>query len=306
MEANPRSNRWFITINNYTSEELSFIESSNFKSKCKYMIYGLEKAPTTGTEHLHLYVRLNSRLYKATLKSLFPRACVEIARGDELQCYNYCSKNGEYKEYGQRLNKVNDYIGKTERFKIMIKDLMNKEWDEFEALYPYESFHQKKKLEEYKYSHQKLSGPWNGELKMKNIWIYGVPGCGKSRWAHQQGHKEQIYLKNATKWWDGYNDSEIRLVIIEDFPVDDKAWLINILKIWADRYPFNGEIKGGTIRITPGRWILIVTSNHSIEEVFEKCQELDIEAIKRRFHEFKMEPGSIVQWARVPQDQLDQ
>lgn len=109
------------------------------------MIYGLEKAPTTGTEHLHLYVRLNSRLYKATLKSLFPRACVEIARGDELQCYNYCSKNGEYKEYGQRLNKVNDYIGKTERFKIMIKDLMNKEWNEFEALYPYESFHQKKK-----------------------------------------------------------------------------------------------------------------------------------------------------------------
>ena len=60
------------------------------------MIYGLEKAPTTGTEHLHLYVRLNSRLYKATLKSLFPRACVEIARGDELQCYNYCSKNGEH------------------------------------------------------------------------------------------------------------------------------------------------------------------------------------------------------------------
>ena len=140
----------------------------------------------------------------------------------------------------------------------------------------------------------------------KNIWIWGPPGTGKSTWARKQMEADKTMFKLQNKWWDGYNDTQTKLVIIEDFPIDNKEWLINILKIWSDRYQFNGEVKGGTIQVTPGKWILIVTSNHSIEEVFEKCQELDIEAIKRRFHEFKMEPGSIVQWSRVPKDQLDQ
>ena len=50
--------------------------------------------------------------------------------------------------------------------------------------------------------------------------------------------------------------------------------------------------------------ILIITSNHSIDEVFSSCQKEDVDAVKRRFHEFKMEAGSIIQWARVPKDQL--
>ena len=49
---------------------------------------------------------------------------------------------------------------------------------------------------------------------------------------------------------------------------------------------------------------LIITSNHSIEEVFRNCQFEDVQAIKRRFHEVQMVPGSIIQWARVPKDQL--
>lgn len=124
-------------------------------------------------------------------------------------------------------------------------------------------------------------------MARKNIWIFGPPGCGKSMWAHQQAAQDEIYIKNVNKWWDGYIDGEVKLVIIEDFPVDDKAWLINILKIWSDRYPFNGEIKGGTVRVTPGKWIIIVTSDHSIDEVFEN--EEDQKAIKRRFKEIKIE-----------------
>ena len=305
MENNPRANRWFITLNNYTEEEIQFIESETFKNICKYIIYGKEQAPSTGTNHLHLYFRLKSRMYKNSIKKLFPRAVVEVARGDELQCFNYCSKNGDFKEFGQRLNKVDEWISKVEKLKVLLDDLMNKSKEEFEALHPYEAFHQKQKLQEWKFQHQNKLGPWGGELSRKNIWIFGPPGCGKSMWAHQQAAESEIYLKNINKWWDGYNDGSTKLVIIEDFPVDDKAWLINILKIWADRYPFNGEVKGGTIRVTPGKWILIVTSNHSIEEVFSSCQDEDVQAIKRRFHEVKMEPGGIIQWSRISKEELD-
>lgn len=305
-EANTRATRWFLTINNYTEEDIHFIESETFISLCKYMIYGKEQAPSTSTNHLHLYFRLKSRLYKNSIKRMFPRANVEIAKGDELQCFNYCSKNGDFKEFGQRLNKVDEWISKVDKLKTLLEDLMNKSKEEFEALHPYEAFHYKQKLEEWKFQHQKKLGPWGGELSRKNIWIYGEPGCGKSRWAHQQSPEEEIYIKNINKWWDGYNDGNAKLVIIEDFPVDDKSWLINILKIWADRYPFNGEIKGGTVRVTPGKWILIVTSNHTIEEVFKNCHDEDVQAIKRRFHEVQMVAGGIIQWSRISKDELDE
>lgn len=304
MESNSRGTRWFITMNNYNEEVINKIRSQVFKDICKYYILGFEEAPTTNTKHFHLYIRLKQKMYRNSLKKLLPNCVIETAKGGEQSCFEYCSKEGKFEEFGQRLKYIDEWISKKQKLLQMLDDLMKLQWQNFEAKYPLEAYNQKKKLEEWKFNHQERGKTWDGELSMKNIWIYGEPGCGKSRWAHQQAPHEETYMKNINKWWDGYKDGEVRLVIIEDFPVDDKAWLINILKIWADRYCFNGEVKGGTINITPGRFILVVTSNHSIQEVFEKCQIEDIMAIKRRFHEFKMEPGSIIQWARVPKDQL--
>ena len=70
-EANTRATRWFLTINNYTEEDIHFIESETFISLCKYMIYGKEQAPSTSTNHLHLYFRLKSRLYKNYQREIF-------------------------------------------------------------------------------------------------------------------------------------------------------------------------------------------------------------------------------------------
>ena len=306
MQANQRAKRWFVTINNYIQDDILFIESDTFQSLCKYIVYGKEEAPTTGTKHIHLYFRLVSKLYKNSIKKMFPRGIIEVAKGDEVSCFQYCSKEGNYKEFGQRLKNVENWVTKVEKLKQLLRDLMEKSWEEFEANHPYEAFYHKKKLEEYKFTHQEVKGPWNGELSEKNIWVFGKPGCGKSMWAHKQAEQHEIYIKNVNKWWDGYVDGPVKAVIVEDFPIDDKNWLINILKIWADRYPFNGEIKGGTVKVTPGRWILIITSNHSIEEVFKNCPIEDVDAIKRRFKEIKMEANSVIQWTRVPKDQLDQ
>ena len=303
---NERSKRWFITLNNYSNDDVEIIRSTMFKSLCKYYIFGFEHAPKTGTKHIHLYLRLNKNMYKNSFKKIFPSAHIEVAKGDEVDCVEYCSKEGEYEEFGTRLKKTDSYISKVEKVKNMLDDLMHLKKDEFDAKYTYESFHHRNKLILWKYDHGEKPKIWNGDLKLKNIWIYGVPGCGKSRWAHQQAEQDEIYIKNVNKWWDGYIDGEVKLVIIEDFPVDDKAWLINILKIWADRYPFNGEIKGGTVRVTPGKWILIVTSNHTIEEVFKNCQYEDVQAIKRRFHEVQMVAGGIIQWSRISKDELDE
>lgn len=299
---NPRARRWFGTIPNPSDETISKL--NDFLQNSKYAIWCKERAPTTGMLHIHFYMHSRTLIYLNTIKATLGSGRYEIARGSEYDNIKYISKDGDIIEYGEpTLNTVNERA-KEEKLKKMLEDVVKMNWGDFESQYTVQAFNQKNKLLQWKYEHQKAIGPWNGTLASKNLWLWGKPGTGKSRWPHQQCDPEKTYIKNVNKWWDGYDDTKIRLVIIEDFPVDNKDWLINILKIWSDRYQFNGEIKGGTTRVTPGKWILIITSNHSIDQVFDNSSDDDRNAIKRRFSEIQMERDSIVPWTSVPIDQL--
>lgn len=107
-------------------------------------------------------------------------------------------------------------------------------------------------------------------------WWVGPTGTGKSRrlWAEFPDH----YPKSLNKWWDGYDNEEV--VAIEEMTPAAGQFLAHYLKIWADRYPFSPEIKGGQLkRIRPKK--LIVLSNYTIDECFENNQ--DSLPLKRRF-----------------------
>lgn len=102
---------------------------------------------------------------------------------------------------------------------------------------------------------------------LSNYWFMGDTGAGKSKEARARylATHGTPYLKMLNKWWDGYQGEKV--VILDDITPDHTHIQHHLLQ-WLDHYPFNAEVKGGTINIRPE--IIIITSNYSIEEVFGK------------------------------------
>lgn len=267
--------KWAITCNNYTEEQLEEIKAWA-QTNCQYAVIGKEVAPTTGTKHLQIFIHLFQKKHGSTILALpfFTGAHIEVARGSDLQNHQYCTKEGDWWATG-------NIDPKQRAWTNVIEDYQKMQLRDFVKEHPKESVLHLRNLEQLKAQLNRTTETWNGKLKDKNIWIWGEPGTGKSRWARNQSQTEKIFLKGPNKWWNGFQEGEHDIVLFEDFPQDGK-YLAQYMKIWADRYCFTAELKGSSTLINPGRYNLIVTSNYSINQVFEG---VDAEAIKRRFTE---------------------
>jgi len=110
----------------------------------------------------------------------------------------------------------------------------------------------------------------------RGYWFVGPPGTGKTHHARTV-FGDDVYIKAQNKWWDGYKGEKI--VVLDDL---DTGCLGHHLKIWADKWACNGEIKGATVALQHSH--LIVTSNYSIQELWPKDEDFQLrEALARRF-----------------------
>lgn len=113
----------------------------------------------------------------------------------------------------------------------------------------------------------------------KNYWIVGDPGVGKSYSVRFIYNLDELFIKPANKWWDGYAGQNA--VLLDDFGPEHKM-LSYYIKIWADNYSFNAEVKGGTI--VPYYNSFYITSNYKPHEVWkDDSDSILVSAIKRRF-----------------------
>jgi len=125
--------------------------------------------------------------------------------------------------------------------------------------------------------HKDFSRPT--ETIKQNFLFWGKTGTGKTRKAYEEAKDiEDIpYWKDPTsKWWDGYQGQ--KCVIMDDF---DGGIAISYLLRWMDRYPIDGEIKGG--RVPLKYEYFYITSNKTVYEWYPKCKSDQNEALIRRF-----------------------
>ena len=274
-----------FTRNNYSNTEFE----DNLQ--CRYIVYGKEIGEKEGTPHLQGFVMFTNKRSLQAIRKLF-KGCHVLPSYDSYSAMLYCKKGEQSSKEWKKFHENGPNYGKNADFTERGKPPMSRKqkgqkgkeyWENILKLAKAGDHDQIDaeiqikfaKTLDYIYNKEQTKKRKYVDTEIKHEWYYGPTGTGKSRKARTEN--PEAYLKMCNKWWDHYQDEEV--VLIEDFDKNHKV-LCHHLKIWADRYPFLAEFKGGARKIRPKK--IIVTSNYSPKDIWEEDQ--DLEPILRRFH----------------------
>lgn len=224
-----KSRGWMLTINNPTQEDINSIHADNHD----YAIYQLERGKE-GTLHIQGFIYYKSQ--RVMPKKKYPRAHLEPARNIS-NCIKYCSKEESRVEGPVELGVKPTQGRRTDLEAIADKMAMGVSIKEVATEHPEQFIRYHKGL-------QALQSTLYSDRteKPRVVWIFGKSGKGKSCYVFKK-HKS-VYIKDGTQWWDGYTQQEV--ILIDDF---DGKWPFRDLLRLLDRYPYQGQFKGGYVKI---------------------------------------------------------
>lgn len=269
MSRECRSKNWVFTSFNVTTEPL--VEQ---RHQIQYLVYGKEFCPTSKRAHLQCFVSFKVRTKFSTLKKWLPDCHIEVMRGSIKEASDYCKKDNDFKEFGVMPASAEKGCNK---FKEVISLAKSGKITEIEDNHPGLYLRYKRTLETLKeFDKSELNGSCG-------VWINGPPRSGKDFAVRSLG---DVFNKPLNKWWDGYGGEEN--ILLSDVEPSHGCWLGYFLKIWADRYVYIAEIKGGSMKIRPKK--IYVTSNFKMEEVFSGPI---LEALRSRFTVYDFSSGHV-------------
>lgn len=91
-----RVRSYCFTINNPTDDDVDSLLDLSFR----YLIFGFEEGEE-GTPHIQGYVYFHNAILFSSFHKLLPRAHIEETRGSPTQNRTYCSKEGDFYEFGE-------------------------------------------------------------------------------------------------------------------------------------------------------------------------------------------------------------
>lgn len=232
----------------FTSFDLNFIPDA----KIHYAIWQHECCPTSGRTHIQGYVEMMEKYDFKTIQACLPaKAHIEYRKGSQEQAINYCMKKetriGEtVHEFGIKhkqgarndLKPIIDAINNGDRLLDCVRD----------------------NEEIFIKFHRGICALINIKTKPRTvkptvIVLWGKPGCGKTRSVIET--YPDYYIKDETKWWDGYEQQNC--ILIDDYE-DGWGWERSKFLRLLDRYQYRCEKKGSSIEINSP--IICITSNY--------------------------------------------
>lgn len=245
--------RVVFTVNNYTEADFDIVK--NHAEFCKFIVCGREVGDS-GTPHLQGFMNLKARTRFNNLKCWLPSAHFEKAKGTDQQNLDYCTKqdknafiSGEPQGRGKR----NDLKAATKAV------LEGKSTAEVALTDPTIFVKYSRGLQTLA---EALRKPRNRDDPPTVLWFWGKAGVGKTRFAYDNFDAEQIYMKDSTRWWDGYMQQQC--ILIDDF---DGEWPFRDFIKLLDRYQYRAQIKGGYVQINSP--FIIITCEFAPERFWE-------------------------------------
>jgi len=273
--ANIRTRAICFTLNNPTDDE-----RHDLFNALESLAYGIKftgcgrEIGEEGTPHLQGFICFGNAKTFSAIHSIpgLLRAHFEVMKGSVDSNITYCSKEGEYVEFG-----VKPAQGKRtdlDEVVALIKD--GKRIRDVVDSCPTQFIKFNKGIE-------KLIAlqvqPRNAKTKV--LWYWGPTGTGKSKLAFEKAYEaSSYYVKDPlNRWWDGYEQQEV--VIIDDYRRDFSTFaaLLRLL----DRYPMSVEMKGATTQFNSS--LIIITSPKSPSETWETRTEEELGQLLRRVDE---------------------
>ena len=263
------------------------LKDDYYISGMTYLIVGVETCPTTQRQHIQGFIIFKGPItLRCCIKKLsqdFKNGHVEICRGSVVDNIKYCSKEGNFKEFGARpkgqghRTDLDDVAQKMMKGEIKAEDILIND-----PMFYWQYGRVIEKLEDV--ALRKKHRSWMTTCE----WIYGKTGTGKSEYAFKDFDESTHYvLEDDGGWWDAYKGQDI--VIINDFrghiPYDQLLTLI-------DKYPKKVRRRGREPTSFLAKKI-IITSSLRPEEVYKNRNENDsIEQLLRRIEikKFKKNP----------------
>lgn len=269
---------WCFTHNNYTDCDLEYyagcgeqlaVPAGNGRKErqLEYLICGREVGDS-GTPHIQGYVVFKKRTTLQGARKCFPGTHLAIARGSPQQNRVYCSKSGDFVEYGDIPTGKGKRSDLDELGKRVLSGASTKEIQEdFPGAY-------------IRYKHnidsaiRERSCVRNWEVDVRIIW--GKSGTGKTRSVYEFIDAAQIYTHPGGPWFDGYHGQSV--VLFDDYT--GSCFKIGYLLKLLDRYPMMVPVKGGFVQFTPKH--IFFTSNLDPKTWYENANSEHVVALFRR------------------------
>lgn len=258
-----RARGWCFTINNYTDEDVAGLQGLP-----GYIIYGREVAPDTGTKHLQGFAYFPNKATFKKVKSMFPRAHLEVMKGTTQQAIEYCKKEGDYVEQGEPPTQ-----GKRKDLDVIKDKIKNKELVKMRDVVLEAKSLQSVKMAEAILKYHEVKRTWKPFVK----WLYGPTGTGKTRTAMEELGEDVYVAMESNKWWEGYDAHEN--VIIDDMRKDFCKF--HVLLRLLDRYELRVECKNGSRQFLAKN--IYITSCYHPKDMFDTRE--DVGQLLRRIDE---------------------
>lgn len=242
----------------------------------KYLIYGVETCPDTGKTHHQGYAEFETNRRLSALKKFNSTIHWELRQGTQAQAIDYCMKDGEFVEFGEKKGKSNQ----GSRSDIKLAKKLVSEGAGMKTIIEQVDSYQAVRMAELSLKYSEKKRNWETNV----IWLHGPTGSGKTRKAVELSGDNYWMSGRNLKWWEGYDAHEN--VIIDDFRKDFCTFheLLRIL----DRYPYTLEVKGTSRQLLAKQ--IIITSCYAPDVVYDTRE--DVAQLLRRISRIeKLEIG---------------